>query len=431
MRKKRLLIVFLVMVLALTCLACGKKDKDTDKDKDSSVSVQVDDKNDKEDSKKENNEEDEETGEEGHVHKYDKKVVEVSCTKDGYVLYKCDCGASYKAHETKAYGHTYGAWKTVKKATMKTAGKEERMCTICKHKETQALPKLLDYSGKEVKLHQLQPMAYNDGDYSPQQQMSYVIETGNGSLIVIDGGVKGDADYLLEYLKKIGGNSPKIAAWFISHAHDDHYGALKELLETNRAPKIEKLILKFFNDSPTVEGELLDLFKKHNLPLYEPKVGEEIKIDNVVFKNIWQVGDHITYNRANNSSLVWRMEACGQSVLFLGDLGVEGGNDVMEKVDASLIRADIVQMAHHGQHGVTKQFYTIVSPKACLWPTPHWLWDNDFGEGFNTQIFITVETRQWMQDLNVKHHIVAKDGTQVLTLPVDFDASWGLADSLK
>lgn len=298
------------------------------------------------------------------------------------------------------------------------------MCKNCKLEETQEL-------GREVKLHQLAPMAYNDGNYSPEQNMSYIVETGDGSIVVIDGGNVGDADYLHEYLKKLGGDSPTIKAWFITHAHGDHYDALKVLLETDRAPKIEKIILKFFDDVPAKEDALLTVFKQHNISIHETEVGEEIQIDNVVFKNIWMIGDNITFNRPNNSSVVWRMEACGQSVLFLGDLGVEGGNDMMEKLDASLIRADFVQMAHHGQHGVTREFYTAVSPKACLWPTPLWLWDNDFGKGFNTHEFITVDTRRWMQELNVKHHLVAKDGTQVVTLPVDFDASWGLADSLK
>ncbi|MBQ9832405.1 MAG: MBL fold metallo-hydrolase, partial [Clostridia bacterium] len=60
--------------------------------------------------------------------------------------------------------------------------------------------------------------------------MSYVIKTRDGSIIVIDGGRKDDGydgKYLLQFLKDITGKSvPHVTAWFITHAHSDHYGAL-------------------------------------------------------------------------------------------------------------------------------------------------------------------------------------------------------------
>ncbi|MDO4744637.1 MAG: MBL fold metallo-hydrolase, partial [Clostridia bacterium] len=60
--------------------------------------------------------------------------------------------------------------------------------------------------------------------------MSYVMKTRDGSIIVIDGGRKDDGydgKYLLQFLKDITGKSvPHVTAWFITHAHSDHYGAL-------------------------------------------------------------------------------------------------------------------------------------------------------------------------------------------------------------
>ena len=63
-----------------------------------------------------------------------------------------------------------------------------------------------------------------------RQMMSYLIETPDGRLIMIDGGqyCDEDADFLEGFLINKGG---RISAWFITHAHDDHFGALLRLLE--------------------------------------------------------------------------------------------------------------------------------------------------------------------------------------------------------
>lgn len=82
-------------------------------------------------------------------------------------------------------------------------------------------------------------------------------------------------------------------------------------------------------------------------------------------------------NVINNSSVVCRLDAESQRILFLGDLGEEAGDFVLEHVPAQELHADFVQMAHHGQNGVKKNFYETVAPKACLWNTLQWLWDNN------------------------------------------------------
>lgn len=303
--------------------------------------------------------------------------------------------------------------------------------------------KWMEYSNKmkPVKVHQLTESVFPEGTpYCPSQMMSYVIETDDGSLVVIDGGNPGDADYLLEYLQKLGGENPVVEAWIITHAHNDHYGALDVLLETGREPQIDALYLNFPDEEfqkanfPETTIQYTAQFMKHvkdnKLPLKTAEIGSELQIDNATLKFIYMASDKITYNRPNNGSVVIRMEACGQSVLFTGDLGAEASFEMVKTVDEELIQADIVQMSHHGQSGANRLFYKTVNPKACLWPTPQWLWDNDFGEGFDTHIFTTVETRMWMDKIGVKHHVVSKDGTQVITLPVDFDEPWGIEDCL-
>lgn len=86
---------------------------------------------------------------------------------------------------------------------------------------------------------------------------------------------------------------------------------------------------------------------------------------------------------------------------MLGDLGVEGGNELMSDCSLVDLQTDYMQMAHHGQCGVSKEFYDYIKPKKCIWPTPKWLWDNDNGGGINSGPWQTLKTRQWMEDLGV------------------------------
>ena len=119
----------------------------------------------------------------------------------------------------------------------------------------------------------------------------------------------------------------------------------------------------------------------------------------------------------NNSSTVLRVEVDEKSILFLGDLAEEGGRQLMDTVDHSLIKADYCQMAHHGQGGVGREVYEVVRPNYCLWPTPSWLWDNMGPGGYDTGYYGTVITRGWISSLRcIKRHYLMIHGTQVIDL---------------
>ena len=70
------------------------------------------------------------------------------------------------------------------------------------------------------------------------QMVGYAIVTGNGKIILIDGGYDDDAAYLLRYLKYLAGGKPTISAWFFTHLHGDHTDAFAEIVK-NRFDEIE------------------------------------------------------------------------------------------------------------------------------------------------------------------------------------------------
>lgn len=286
-----------------------------------------------------------------------------------------------------------------------------------------------------VKLYQLGSSSITTyyGGEKLNQKMGYIVLTESGKIIVIDGGYRDEAEDFLKLIKSISVNKPVISAWFLTHLHDDHIGLFEEIIKKYYS---DVVIENIYYNFPTRE-ELQNHWQGAAIPTYDAFFGnserfeENVKIvqkndvfeiDSVRFEVLFVPKNRYSESKnINNTSIVIRMETGKQSVLFLADLAEPAGGDFIKEVNADKIKADIVQMAHHGQWGVSKAVYEKIAPLCCLWCTPDWLWDNDIGEGFNTHGFQTVEVRRWMDELGVKQHFVIKDGTQILELPMNFE----------
>lgn len=81
-----------------------------------------------------------------HVHAYKKKRVAATCTEDGYNLFTCECGDSYREETTKATGHTWSEWTVTKEPTLESTGEKSRACEACDVVET-ALVEMLQVEG--------------------------------------------------------------------------------------------------------------------------------------------------------------------------------------------------------------------------------------------------------------------------------------------
>ena len=256
------------------------------------------------------------------------------------------------------------------------------------------------------------------GSATGAQNLSIVIRSPYGKLIVIDGGWEADADKLSSLILQQGG---EVSAWLITHPHEDHIGALCAILnDTARIIKIDKIYCSLANPdwyrqvSPTGAGiadQLLSAFTKLPVGTVTNNIGRgtEINIDDVNIRVLNNRGVY-TYNGVNNSSLVYKIRVSGQSILILGDLAYDGGKDLIKTCTAAELKSDIVQMAHHGQQGVDQDAYALIAPTTCLWPTPAWLWNNDNGGGIGSGPWGTLTTRAWMDALGVKDNRSLKDG---------------------
>ena len=77
-------------------------------------------------------------------HEYFDIPIEPTCTKEGYTVHLCErCDDMQIDTYVKAKGHTYGSWKTTKKATCAKTGTKTRVCTVddCDGKQTKSIAK--------------------------------------------------------------------------------------------------------------------------------------------------------------------------------------------------------------------------------------------------------------------------------------------------
>lgn len=260
---------------------------------------------------------------------------------------------------------------------------------------------------------------------SPQgisQMMGYTLKTKKGKLIVIDGGTVDDTNQLIEQINQNGG---KVDAWFLTHAHNDHVGAFTQIVNTTNieidAIYVSHNELAWYEKYEPQRAEFTKVFldtlnmDKIKDKVIEPSINQKFTIDDIDIEVLGIKNPEFTENPGNEQSMVIKFTTNKNSLLILGDTG-EKSSEKLLQTQKDKLKSDIVQMAHHGQAGATKELYEAVSPKICLWPTPDWLWNNDAGEGENTGPWKTFETRNWVQQLQVKENYIAKDGKQSIEI---------------
>ena len=258
-------------------------------------------------------------------------------------------------------------------------------------------------------------------DYDNRQMLSMVLQDKNGSLVVIDGGWDIDADHLSDVIRSKGGH---VSAWFVTHPHSDHVGALVKILNNpDRKITIDNVYYSLADQSwyDKVESSrsvlVTDLRSAlSTLPaasLHTVKKGDEIQVGSIKAK-VLNNPYLLDVTSVNNSSVAYKFFLNNVSILVLGDMGPEAGKLLLEETSAADLKSDIVQMSHHGQYGVSREVYAAIKPQIALWPCPLWLWNNDNGSGIGSGDWKTLETRKWMEELGVKVNYCIKDGDQTI-----------------
>ena len=269
----------------------------------------------------------------------------------------------------------------------------------------------------------------NMPDKGASQCMGYYIRTKNGKNIIIDGGYSSDYELVKFYIDKYG--SGKVDHWILTHGHRDHVGAFNEVIMKENTIEIDNLYYSLLEDEWYQENDERGYDSEHltlqNLSSSKIKnhvectEGKKINIDNVELEIIRLPNPEITDgDNGNEASMVFKLTAkdVNKSMIFLGDAMSKASIELLRDHKEQL-KADAVQMAHHGNWGVTEEVYKAINPEVAFFNAPKGLYDNDEGNGFNTGKFSSVQVRGWLEKIGVKNNFVAFEGDQTVHFSSD------------
>ena len=218
-------------------------------------------------------------------------------------------------------------------------------------------------------------------DLSGNQAMCYSLVKGD-NLILIDGGWPENTSRVKEIIDSNGGH---VAAWFLTHYHNDHASAFNALWQEYKdeidVVYCTPLIWKEFEptaqawDSPETFSTFLSITEGDEKVIRLNRgdrlevAGLEVTVFNA-YDDLVRKYDDI----ANNCSLILKFSASEQSVLFLGDVWRKDlGMEILEMYGAETMQADYIQAGHHGNNTQSFEFYKALNPSVIFLDGPEWL----------------------------------------------------------
>ncbi len=231
-------------------------------------------------------------------------------------------------------------------------------------------------------------------DVAVTNGMCYILRLGDGSFIVSDGGYddsdKGENGAQLYSLLKQYAPDPNnivVAAWFISHAHIDHIGALVYFAEQMADGKYGNVkIEKLFCNLPSASQALTDpeenmvqkiakyratlqTLKKSGTEIHKAHIGQRFFIRNAEIDVMYSY-DAICHETAiqssNDTSVVFHVKFGDSTIMLTGDIGPTV-MALMANIYDTALKCDILQVPHHGYNG-QGLFYQKVDPKYAFVP---------------------------------------------------------------
>ena len=265
-----------------------------------------------------------------------------------------------------------------------------------------------------------------------------IIKTRQNKLIVIDGGHNPETDRVLRILQKISGKEiPHVTAWLFSHMHADHYGVYDALVsEEKYTGKItvdtfycnlldEKFYTEIARDKNPIYGvvrkELLNSEAAIGAKVQTVYKGDKFCVDEVEFEVLHApLAEDRDKMNMNDSSVVYKMTYDGdQTMMLLGDAEWVCNKHLMEHPEK--LKADIVQVGHHGCGNVSRACYEAIGAEVYIWQVCKKFWYSDCSESTNSHNTGVTRTRYYMMGLNPKKENVYPVFDNILSTPLPME----------
>ncbi len=255
--------------------------------------------------------------------------------------------------------------------------------------------------------------------------MGYVLRLSDGRFVVIDGGHNDYDDYvrLYDVMKSqcVGTEEPVVAAWFITHPHGDHYGVLLQFAPAYRGKvKIEQVIYNFGSSQTlknyTPSETLAKSVEESGETVVVARAGQSFYLADAIIDMLFTPDDCYPaipqkgITSGNENCIDFRIRIAGQTIMILADTEVNESNLITARYDASVLKADIVQQAHHGYWAGSDALYAAIDADTVFWPCPpQWYYDLHTGDHGATSNRYNTN--------NATEVILSGNGTRTIALP--------------
>lgn len=227
-------------------------------------------------------------------------------------------------------------------------------------------------AGTEATVPHLWQLEVDNKNTKANGGMSYIFQCANGNFFIIDGGYGTDteADRIYRFLQERTpeGQKPVIEGWFISHLHDDHYGALLRFAD-KYSSKVDVLTF-YYHFTPLITVKTAMGRWRNAVHYGRLHTGMNFSVAGLRIDVLYTMEDlfPVVTENVNEASTVIRVTAGGQRILFLGDIMSLASERMLAEIPADALKSDLVQVAHHGYDGASVALYQAIDPETLLWP---------------------------------------------------------------
>ena len=204
--------------------------------------------------------------------------------------------------------------------------------------------------------------------------MNYIIKLADNSIIMVDGGhlyqasdkaAEGLINFMHEITGTVSGEKIRIAALFITHAHNDHMTMASKILHKyHNEINLERVMFNFPSYQTKSGGYSIYYAEwfKHIITTYHPNAkymklhtGQKFSIADVGIEVLYTHEDAVraanasvcTVNDFNCTSTILTFDISGKKVMMLGDTNTEAEDIIKDMYTEAAFKSDMVQIAHH------------------------------------------------------------------------------------
>ncbi len=225
--------------------------------------------------------------------------------------------------------------------------------------------------------------------------MFFVIKLADNSVIVIDGGEacqfnEAQLNNLMSFLREITGvgenGKVKIASWYLTHAHGDHYQGFAMLLKYHHDEiELQRVMYNVPSDHIGVSvvsnsglKKVIGYIKQYygNLPFLKLHTGMTVQLADVTIDVLYTHEDlvdpltgvsEIGGNYNESSAVSKFIFGGGKSFLCTGDIDAKASSILLQNWKAETLHSDVLQLAHHVLNNLS-YFYDVIKSPVLIVP---------------------------------------------------------------